>query len=81
MLTVVFAVATLGIPMLVMGFTFLDVHAALAEELGRAQAKGVQVRVPELTPAFHGFTAADMDRKIWLSGTLGFQSADPGVGG
>ncbi|HEU4877131.1 MAG TPA: 2-oxoglutarate dehydrogenase E1 component, partial [Sphingomicrobium sp.] len=30
---------------------------------------------PELTPAFHGFTAADMDRKIWLGGTLGFQSA------
>lgn len=54
LLTVVFAVATLGIPMLVMGFTFLDVHAALAEELGRAQAKGVQVRVPELTPALEG---------------------------
>ena len=31
--------------------------------------------VPELQPAFHGFTAADMDRKVWLGGILGFQSA------
>ena len=30
---------------------------------------------PELTPAFHGFTAADLDRSIWLGGALGFQSA------
>lgn len=30
---------------------------------------------PELTPSFHGFSDADMDRKIWLGGTLGFQSA------
>ena len=30
---------------------------------------------PELTPAFHGFTDADLDRPIWLGGALGFQSA------
>ena len=30
---------------------------------------------PELTPDFHGFTPADMDRPIWLGGALGFQSA------
>jgi 2-oxoglutarate dehydrogenase E1 component len=29
----------------------------------------------ELTPAYHGFTDADLDRKIWLGGTLGFKSA------
>ena len=31
--------------------------------------------VPELDPAFHGFTANDMDRRIYLGGTLGFESA------
>ncbi len=30
---------------------------------------------PELTPSFHGFTDADLDRRIWLGGTLGFESA------
>jgi len=30
---------------------------------------------PELTPAFYGFTAADMDRKIYLDGVLGLQMA------
>jgi len=30
---------------------------------------------PELTPLFHGFTDADLDRKIWLGGTLGFTAA------
>ena len=30
---------------------------------------------PELTPSFHGFTDADLDRKIFLDGTLGFKSA------
>ena len=30
---------------------------------------------PELTPAFHGFSEADLDRSIWLGGALGFQSA------
>ncbi|HEY0629084.1 MAG TPA: thiamine pyrophosphate-dependent enzyme, partial [Sphingomicrobium sp.] len=29
----------------------------------------------DLTPAYHGFTDADLDRKIWLGGTLGFQEA------
>ncbi|HXH00382.1 MAG TPA: 2-oxoglutarate dehydrogenase E1 component [Sphingomicrobium sp.] len=30
---------------------------------------------PELTPSFHGFTDADLDRKIWLGGALGFNDA------
>ncbi|MHC3127349.1 2-oxoglutarate dehydrogenase [Brevundimonas sp. GN22] len=30
---------------------------------------------PELTPEFYGFTAADMDRKIFLDGVLGLQTA------
>ena len=30
---------------------------------------------PELDPAFHGFTAADLDRPIYLAGTLGYQTA------
>ncbi len=29
----------------------------------------------DLTPEYHGFTAADMDRKIYLGGTLGLQWA------
>ena len=29
----------------------------------------------DLTPAYHGFADADLDRKIWLGGTLGFQEA------
>ena len=29
----------------------------------------------ELTPACHGFTDTDLDRKIWLGGVLGFESA------
>ncbi|MEQ7873374.1 2-oxoglutarate dehydrogenase E1 component [Sphingomonas sp. ASV193] len=31
--------------------------------------------VPELDPAFHGFTEGDMDRPIWLGGTLGYERA------
>jgi len=29
----------------------------------------------DLTPAYHGFGAGDLDRKIWLDGVLGFESA------
>jgi 2-oxoglutarate dehydrogenase E1 component len=29
----------------------------------------------DLTPAYHGFSDADLDRQIWLGGALGFQSA------
>ncbi len=29
----------------------------------------------DLTPTFHGFSDADLDRKIWLGGTLGFEQA------
>ena len=29
----------------------------------------------DLTPAYHGFTEGDLDRKIWLGGALGFQEA------
>jgi 2-oxoglutarate dehydrogenase E1 component len=29
----------------------------------------------DLTPAFHGFTEADLDRPIWLGGVLGFEQA------
>ncbi len=29
----------------------------------------------DLTPMYHGFTDVDLDRNIWLGGTLGFQSA------
>ena len=29
----------------------------------------------DLTPAYHGFTDADLDRKIYLEGTLGFEYA------
>lgn len=32
------------------------------------------VQHPELTPEFHGFTAADMDRPIYLDGVLGMQT-------
>ena len=45
--------------------------AAKLDPLGLAHF----IDVPELQPAFHGFTTADMERKIWLGGTLGFQSA------
>ena len=27
----------------------------------------------DLTPGYHGFTEGDLDRKIWLGGTLGFE--------
>src|SRR3954468_18978012 len=30
---------------------------------------------PDLTPAYHGFTDADLDRPIFLFGTLGFERA------
>ena len=30
---------------------------------------------PDLTPAFHGFTNADLDRPIWIGGALGFETA------
>jgi 2-oxoglutarate dehydrogenase E1 component len=29
----------------------------------------------DLTPAYHGFTEGDLDRKIWLGGALGFDQA------
>ena len=29
----------------------------------------------DLTPAYHGFTEGDLDRKVWLGGTLGFDEA------
>ncbi|WP_118856374.1 2-oxoglutarate dehydrogenase E1 component [Sphingomonas mesophila] len=29
----------------------------------------------DLTPAYHGFTDADLDRPVWLGGTLGFETA------
>ena len=29
----------------------------------------------DLTPAYHGFSDADLDRQIWLGGTLGFEQA------
>ena len=29
----------------------------------------------DLTPAYHGFSDADLDRPIWLGGTLGFEQA------
>jgi 2-oxoglutarate dehydrogenase E1 component len=29
----------------------------------------------DLTPAYHGFTEGDLDRKIWLGGVLGFNDA------
>ncbi|WP_409019664.1 2-oxoglutarate dehydrogenase E1 component [Brevundimonas vesicularis] len=32
------------------------------------------IQHPELTPQFHGFTAADMDRPIFLDGVLGLQT-------
>jgi 2-oxoglutarate dehydrogenase E1 component len=30
---------------------------------------------PDLTPAYHGFTNADLDRPIWIAGALGFEQA------
>jgi 2-oxoglutarate dehydrogenase E1 component len=30
---------------------------------------------PDLTPAYHGFTNADLDRPIWIGGALGFETA------
>jgi len=30
---------------------------------------------PDLTPAYHGFSNSDLDRPIWIGGTLGFQEA------
>ncbi|HEX4800155.1 MAG TPA: 2-oxoglutarate dehydrogenase E1 component [Sphingomicrobium sp.] len=30
---------------------------------------------PDLTPAYHGFTDADLDRPIWVGGALGFETA------
>jgi 2-oxoglutarate dehydrogenase E1 component len=35
-----------------------------------------QQEIPaDLTPAHHGFTDADLDRPVWLGGTLGFETA------
>ena len=35
-----------------------------------------RMEVPaDLTPAYHGFTDADLDRPIWIGGTLGFEEA------
>src|SRR5689334_11923940 len=30
---------------------------------------------PDLTPAYHGFSNADLDRPIWIGGALGFETA------
>jgi 2-oxoglutarate dehydrogenase E1 component len=30
---------------------------------------------PDLTPAYHGFSNADLDRQIWIGGTLGYETA------
>jgi len=30
---------------------------------------------PDLTPAYHGFSNADLDRPVWIGGALGFQEA------
>jgi 2-oxoglutarate dehydrogenase E1 component len=30
---------------------------------------------PDLTPAWHGFTNADLDRPIWIGGVLGLETA------
>src|SRR6185295_17929355 len=30
---------------------------------------------PDLTPAYHGFSNADLDRPIWVGGVLGFETA------
>jgi len=30
---------------------------------------------PDLTPAYHGFSNSDLDRPIWIGGTLGFETA------
>src|SRR6478672_9139933 len=30
---------------------------------------------PDLTPAYHGFSNADLDRPIWVGGALGFETA------
>jgi 2-oxoglutarate dehydrogenase E1 component len=30
---------------------------------------------PDLTPAYHGFTNADLDRPIWIDGVLGYETA------
>ncbi|HEX5238949.1 MAG TPA: 2-oxoglutarate dehydrogenase E1 component [Sphingomicrobium sp.] len=30
---------------------------------------------PDLTPAYHGFSNADLDRPIWIGGTLGMETA------
>jgi 2-oxoglutarate dehydrogenase E1 component len=30
---------------------------------------------PDLTPAYHGFSNSDLDRSIWVGGTLGFDTA------
>ncbi len=57
--------------MLIRSFRVRGHLAAKLDPLGLAHFP----EVPELQPAFHGFTAADLDRTIWLSGTLGFQSA------
>jgi 2-oxoglutarate dehydrogenase E1 component len=57
--------------MLIRSFRVRGHLAAKLDPLGLAHF----TEVPELQPAYHGFTEADLDRKIWLGGTLGFQSA------
>ncbi|MFN2472888.1 MAG: 2-oxoglutarate dehydrogenase E1 component, partial [Sphingomicrobium sp.] len=45
--------------------------AAKLDPLGLAHSK-----LPaDLTPAWHGFSDADLDRKIWLGGAMGFEQA------
>jgi 2-oxoglutarate dehydrogenase E1 component len=56
--------------MLIRSFRVRGHLAAKLDPLGLAHF----TEVPELQPAYHGFTEADLDRKIWLGGTLGFQS-------
>jgi len=57
--------------MLIRSFRVRGHLAARLDPLGLAHHEAP----PELTPAFHGFTDADFDRKIWLGGALGFQAA------
>ncbi|MCY7340101.1 MAG: 2-oxoglutarate dehydrogenase E1 component [Sphingomonas bacterium] len=54
--------------MLVRSYRVRGHLAATLDPLGLAHF----AEVPELQPGFHGFTEGDLERKIWLGGTLGF---------
>ncbi|HEY4547058.1 MAG TPA: 2-oxoglutarate dehydrogenase E1 component [Pedomonas sp.] len=58
-------------------FTFIRTYRVRGHLAAKLDPLGLEKREehPELEPAYHGFTPADMDRQIYIGGLLGFQTA------